>query len=663
MTTRPETAPPAPGRPAGLIEVFAGHPIACNLLMALMLLAGAWSLTRLNTQFFPTVDLAVITITVGWTGASAEDVEAAITGPIERELQGLDAVREMTSRSNREHALITLKYEEGSDMDVALDQVKERLASIRNLPGETDEPVIKRVINYEPVARLLVTGRDGQNLRPIVREIERELIHLGIAKVEISGLPAEEIAIQVPSAALRELDMSLADVARRVAATSVDLPAGSIGRDQTSKQLRMLDQARDEADFEHLALRSGDDGRYLALGDVATVERRARKGGIRIAFQGRPAVSLLLSRAETSDSLESARIVHEWLDGRRGQWPPGVEVVPYDESWELIRERTMLLLGNGAGGLVLVIALLYLFLNARVAFWVAVGIPVSFMAALWVLWALGGTINLVSLFALIVAFGIIVDDAIVVGEDALAKRQTGAAPLAAARDGARRMLAPVLASSLTTVAAFMPLMLVGGTIGKIMFDVPLVVICVIIASVIESFLILPGHLHHTFRRSEDTQVGAFRRWFDDAFERFREGTFRRLVTAAVHRPWTTLSCAVTALLLIVGLIQGNRLAFNFFPTPEEQILFARVSFAAGTPRERVERYIGHLEHTLKETEAHFGEELIELAVARLGQRGDQFASLRVQLVGPPMAARRATPSSSPRGTNASSRPQGWNPCL
>ena len=644
MTAPPATDTTAPRPPWGLIGVFAGHPVACNLLMAIMLLGGAWALTRLNTQFFPTFDIDFITITVKWTGASAEDVEAAITDPIERELLGLDTVREMTSSSNRGFASISLEYEEGSDMAVALEQVKERVASIRNLPGAAEEPVIKRIINYEPVARLLVTGRDGQNLRPIVREIERELIELGIAKIEIFGLEAEEIAIQVPSAALRELDMSLADVARRVASSSVDLPAGSIGRNETSKQLRTLDQQRDETGFERLALRSGDDGRFLALGDVATVERRARKGEIRTTFEGRPAVSMLLSRAKTSDSLESARVLHEWLDVRNGQWPPGVEVLAYDQSWELIRERTMLLLKNGAGGLVLVVAVLYLFLNARVAFWVAVGIPVSFMAALGVLWALGGSINMVSLFALIMAFGIIVDDAIVVGEDALTKRQAGGEPFAAARDGARRMLAPVLASSLTTIAAFMPLMLVSGIIGKILFDIPMVVICVIIASVIESFLILPGHLHHTFRRSVGAKTGAFRRWFDDAFERFRDHTFRRVVTTAVRRPFTTLSCAVAALLLTVGLLRGDRLAFNFFPTPEGQILFASVSFAAGTPPERVDRFIGHLEHTLKETEAHFGEELVELAVARLGQqeregarqgsRGDQFASLRVQLVEP-----------------------------
>ena len=649
------TSPPASDRPAtagreGLIGLLASHPVACNLLMTIMLLVGAWSLTRLNTQFFPTFDIEFIVVNVKWSGASAEDVEAAITEPIERELISIGDVKEMTSTSTRGSARISLEFEEGADMDLALDQVEERVAAIRNLPASSDEPVITRPVNYEAVARLLVVGSDLGSLRPIVRQIERDLLARGIAKIDIVGLPREEIAIQVPSAALRELDMSLAEIAQRVSTLSVDLPAGNVGRDDASKQLRALEQQRDETGFEHLALRSGDDGRLLTLGDVATVERRARSGEIRTALQGRPAVSMLLSRAGSSDSLDAARSLHEWLEESRGQWPPGVEVSAYDESWELIQERTMLLLKNGASGLILVVAVLFLFLNSRVAFWVTVGIPVSFMAALGVLYWVGGSINMVSLFALIMAFGIIVDDAIVVGEDALTKRQAGAAPLEAARNGALRMLAPVLASSLTTVAAFMPLMLVGGIIGRILFDIPLVVICVIIASVIESFLILPGHLHHTFRNARATQTSGFRQRFDDGFERFRNGTFLHLVTAAVRRPMTTLSVAVAALLLTAGLLAGGRLAFTFFPTPEGQILFAGVNFAAGTPPERVERFIAHLEDTLDETEAHFGEELVDLAVARLGEReradrlrgsrGDQFASLRVQLVEPDRRATR-----------------------
>ena len=285
MTTPPATAPPASDRSVGLIEVFAGHPVACNLLMAIMLLAGTWALTRLNTQFFPTFDIEYITVTVKWTGASARTWRRRSPSPSSASCSARHGARDDLELESRV-AVVSLEYEEGSDMDVALDQVKERVASIRNLPGEADDPVIKRLINYEPVARLLVTGREGQNLRPIVREIERDLIERGIAKNRHHRPAGGGNRHPGAFAALRELDMSLSDVARRVAATSVDLPAGSIGRDETSKQLRTLDQQRDEAGFERLALRSGDDGRFLALGDVATVERRARKGEIRTTIEG-----------------------------------------------------------------------------------------------------------------------------------------------------------------------------------------------------------------------------------------------------------------------------------------------------------------------------------------------------------------------------------------
>ena len=645
MTTLPTSAaPPAPISPEGLIGAFARHPVACNLLMVIMLLVGAAALTRLNTQFFPSFDINFISIRVEWTGATAEDVETAITVPLERELLNLSALKQMNSSSSQGTARIFMEYDEDADMAQALEEVKERVASIRNLPATAQEPVISRAVNDEPVARLLVTGRDRRSLRPIVRRIERELLDRGIAKVDIHGLPPEEIAIQVPSATLHELDTSLGEIARRVGTLSLDLPAGNLGRGGDSKQLRALEQRRREIGFEDLPLLADDGGRLVTLGDVATIERRARRSEARTFHEGRPAVSLLLSRTSGSDSLESARILHEWLDEQHGRWPPGVEVFSYDESWELIRDRTLLLLKNGATGLVLVVAVLFLFLNGRVAFWVAVGIPVSFMAALGALWAMGGSINMVSLFALMMTLGIIVDDAIVVGEDALAQYQRGAGPLASAQAGARRMLAPVLSSSLTTVAAFLPLMLVSGIIGRILFDIPVVVICVILASLVESFLVLPGHLYHAFRRLSGKETGVVRRRLDRGFERFRERVFRPLVTAAVGQPWTTLSCALAVLLLSVGLVRGERLAFNFFPSPEATILNAEVKFVAGTSPARVEGFVAHLTHALRETETHFGEPLVEVAVARLGEierndgrigsRGDQFADLMVQLVEP-----------------------------
>ena len=630
MTTPPPSpAPPAPR--GGLIETFTRHPVACNLLMVIMLLVGAAALTRLNTQTYPNFDVNVITVRIAWTGATAEDVEAAITAPLERELLNLGALKEVTSSSSQGVARISLRYDVGADMVLALEEVKERVASIRNLPATAEEPAISRVINYEPVARLLVTGGDRQSLRPIVRRIERELLDRGIARIGIDGLPPEEIAIQVPSAALRELDTSLAGVARRVAALSLDLPAGNVGRGGVSKQLRALEQRRREIGFEDLPLVADEDGRLVTLGDVATIERRARGSEIRTLHEGRPAVDLLLSRASGTDSLESARILHDWLDEQHGRWPPGVEVFSYDESWEQIRKRTLLLVENGAGGLALVVAVLFLFLNGRVAFWVAVGIPVSFMAALGGLWAMGGSINMVSLMALIITLGIIVDDAIVVGEDAFVQYRRGAGPLASAQAGARRMLTPVLSSSLTTIAAFLPLMLVGGPLGSILFAIPLVVICVILASLVESFLILPGHLYHGFRRLSGKEAGAVRRRLDRGFERFRERVFRPLVTAAVGQPWTVLSCALAALLLSVGLVRGERLAFSLFPSPETAIVNAEAKFISGTSPAQVERFATHLADALGETEAHFGEPLVKVTVARIG---DQSADLIVELVEP-----------------------------
>ena len=628
-----------------LLGTFARHRVACNLLMAMMILAGLWALTRLNTQFFPNFALDFVSVRITWTGSSAEDVEDTIVNPLEQALRAADGLRQMTSTASEGGANVSLEYEEGTDMGVALDWVKERVALVRNLPDSSDEPEITRIVRYEPVARVLVTGpADLQPLRPLIRSMERELLSLGIAKVDISGLPEEEVAIQVSTSALRALDMSLDDIARRISVESRDLPAGTVGRNNVARQLRALGQRRSEIEFEQLPLISDDTGRLVTVGDVARVERRPQNQTTRLFRNGQPAVELHIKRAETTDSLESARTLSKWKENIGPQLPDGVEVEIYDEAWRLIRERIFMLLKNGAGGLVLVVLILYLFLNGRVAFWVAAGIPISFMATLGVLYAVGGSINMVSLFALIMTLGIIVDDAIVVGENALAQYQSGVEPLLAAEGGGRRMLAPVLASSLTTIAAFMPLMLVGGIIGNILFDIPTVVICVIAASLVESFLILPGHLRQSFQHLHLDETSATRRRLEAAVDGFRERIFRPMVAWATVNPSTTLAAAVAMLMLSAGLFAGGRLVFQFFPATEGTVLQANVSFVSGTPPERVEAYMGRLQDSLRQTEASFGEELVRMSVVRLGSYerldgrpslvGNQYAGLFVELEAP-----------------------------
>ncbi len=629
-----------------LLGTFAHHRVAANLLMIIMLLCGAFALDRLNVQFFPTFDLEIVSVRVVWTGASAEDVEDGITNPLEQRLRTVDNLDKMSSTSSQGISAITLEFEEGTDPLLALDQVRRFVDEFRNLPQDAEKPEVALVTRYEQVARLLITGVDDMaELRALVRRLETDLLDRGIDRVDINGLPAEEIRISVDNDRLRELELGLDQIGSRVAAFSRDLPAGSVGRGEGLRELRSLDKARDPLEFAQLPVRSDAELR-VDLGDIAEIERRPRDGSVELTLGEQPTVEMILQRAETGDTLKSAKILDQWLADTRPTLTPGVELIIYDASWELVRDRIMLLVRNGVGGLVLVVLILYIFLTGRVAFWVAVGIPVSFAATLFVLYLIGGSINMLSLFALIMALGIIVDDAIVVGEDAMAHYQMGEEPLRAAEGGARRMLAPVMASSLTTVAAFLPLMLVGGRIGNILGAIPVVIICAIVASLVESFLILPGHLRNAFVHSHKVEPRSLRGRLDRGFDWVRDRAFRPLASLAIRNRFSTLAFAVAMLVGAIGLLAGGRLNFVFFPSPEPQIVYANATFVAGTPRAKVDAFVKHLETTLYATEAAFDQgRLINVAIAfhgaKTGGRGagagasaDQLGGLQLELTAP-----------------------------
>ncbi len=631
-------------RQASVIGFFAHHKVAANLVMILMLIGGLFAVQRMNVQFFPNFALDIVTVRVVWSGASAEDVENGITEPLEQRLKSINNLYRMSSTSAQGIASITLEFREGSDPVMALDEVRQQVDEFRNLPKEAEKPQISRVARYDTVARVLLSGDvSADELRRLAWRYERELTARGIDRVDVIGLPKEEISIEIPAHRLESLGLTIEDIGNRIARDSTDLPAGLIAQRDVARELRALEQRRTPHDFADLPLLSGDTV-LVRLGDVATIRREARPSTLELSHEGKPAVELLLQRAETGHSLKAARIFEQWVNDTRPTLPPNLSMTVYDEAWQLIDERIDLLIKNGLGGLVLVVLLLYLFLPGRVAFWVAFGIPSAFLAALAVLYGVGGSINMMSLFALIMALGVIVDDAIVVGEDAYAHYRNGESPLHASEGAGKRMLWPVLASSLTTVAAFLPLMMVGGIIGNILFDIPLVMICVILASLIECFLVLPAHLRTAFLRSGDGPLDRLRARFDAGFEQFRDGPFRRLSTLSVTHRGTTLSIAAAVLILAIGLLAGGRLNFTFFPTPEAQTLYANATFVAGTPRQDVERFLGQLETTLAETEQALGGALLHTAVIRQGGTlgegatgnlsGDQFGSVFVELSSP-----------------------------
>ena len=623
----------------GLIGLFARHPVAPNLLMIIMVLLGTVALIRLNVQFFPNFELDYATVRIVWPGANAEDVETSLTEPVERVLRNIDNLDEMTSTSSLGVSAVTLKFKEGTDMIEAVDQVNQRVNELRNLPQDSEKPIIQRTLRYEPIARLLLISSTGSldELRPLVRQFESELLDRGIDKIEIKGLPEEEMAIEVSQQMLERYGLSLEQIGTKVANMSRDLPAGSLGDAESIRDIRVIQQGRDEQQFKQLSILV-DETQNVKLGDVARVERRELKNSPVLMVEGSPAVEMRLKRADTGDTLKSSALMQKWLEETEPGLPTGVQLKVYDETWSLVHQRITLLLNNGVGGLVLVILVLFLFMHGRVAFWVAVGIPVSFMATLMIMYMAGGSINMVSLFALIMALGIIVDDAIVVGEDALAHHEMGESHLEAAEGGAHRMLAPVSASSITTIAAFVPLMMIGGEMGNILFAIPLVIISVIIASLIESFAVLPGHLRHAFNNMPPPKPTSLRYRLDTAIDHFRNHHFRNLIRWVLHNRFTTLSIAIALMIFVIGLLVGGRLSFVFFPSPESTKLSADARFVAGTPAKVSADYVDHLYKALLETEQQLEPGILKVAVVHYNetsrQKGTNFSSINLELIEP-----------------------------
>lgn len=630
-------------RHVSLLERLAGHKVAANVLMLLAFVLGTIGITRMNVQFFPTFELDVISVRVVWTGASAEDVEIGITAPLEERLKTVDGLKKMSSTSAQGVASITLELHEDTDALLALDQVRQRVDEFRNLPRDAETPEVSRVSRYEPIARLLVRGGSIEELRPWVRRFESELLAAGIDRITLTGLPEELIAIEIPAAALETLGLSLVQVGDRVGQLARDFPAGIAGEADGAREIRGLEQRRSADAFAPLPVVSDTLG-VVRLGEIARLTREPRNNELALFERGDAVVEMQLQRSESGHSLKAARVLEGWLEKTRPTLPPSIHLEVFDEQWQLISERIELLVNNGLSGLVLVVAVLYFFLPGRVAFWVMVGVPTAFLATLALMYVLGGTLNMMSLFALIMALGIIVDDAIVVSEDADTHRHMGEGAAQAALGGARRMLWPVIASSLTTVAAFLPLMMVGGIIGNILGDIPFVMVAVITASLIECFLILPAHLRGALAGAAALEHSALRARIDGGFARFRDGPFRRLVERALAWRGATVAFTFGLMVLAVGLIAGGRIGFVFFPTPEGQVIYANATFVAGTPRAHTEAFLGELERALFAAEAELGGDLVQTAVARLGgtissgsgssARGDQLAGIMVELVPP-----------------------------
>ena len=628
----------------GLISVFSSHPTAANLLMLVMIILGVFSLSRMNTQFMPTFGIDWVRIAVEWPGASADDVDANIVQSLEPELRYLDGVKKVVSVSIEGVARISIEFDPGSDMQAALADVQIAINQVTTLPEDSEMPRVNRAVRYDNIIRLLISGPYSETaLKTHAKRIRQDLLARGIDKVDLIGARDEEIWVEVEPVTLRRLNLTLDDIARSIAGASLDLPLGDT-QGGPERQIRSLGMMRTAASLKDVEVRALANGEKLYLRDIAVVSERFEDGGVTLRRNGERAIELFVQRSLSADVLEVADKVEAYLEEIRPTLPANLTIEAYDVAADLIRGRIDLLLRNGVGGLFLVVAILFIFLNARVAFWVAAGIPISLLATMGVMLASGQTINMVSLFGLIMAIGIVVDDAIVVGEHVATRYREGLSGTDAAAAGARRMAVPVLASSLTTIAAFTPLLVISDVIGQIIMAIPLVVIAVIVSSLFECFLVLPGHLGHSLSRGTG-EPSRWRRWFRRNFDHFRDHWFRRTVTLCVRWRYATLASAIGALVLSVGLVIGGRVGFVFFPSPEVDWVYANVTMIAGSPREQTVSMLDEIERALGAAEAKIGggeQAMVKLSVAKIGTsvgrhdvsklKGDNIGGLVVELI-------------------------------
>ncbi|MEC9403285.1 MAG: efflux RND transporter permease subunit, partial [Pseudomonadota bacterium] len=502
---------------ASLLDYMVRHRTAANLLLAMMLISGFAASTQIRTQFFPDFVREEVDVVVNWSGAGPEDLDRAVVEILGPQLLAINGVDEATSVAREGRASIELEFEDGWDMGQATDEVKAAVDQARSsLPEGIDEPVVTRSVYSDRVTDVVMYGPvDIDQLARFAEDLQTVFFRQGVTRVTIRGLEDPIIRVNVGENMLVRHGLTLAEIADVVSAEMETTPAGDVAG--SSARLRTGQTRRSEQELGEIVLKAPSQGEKLELRSVADIVTEGVESGRAYYHKGMPAVVLRVSRSAQGDTIEIQRAVERITADFQHTLPEGVVVQLTNTRSQAIIDRLDILVENGIFGLALVLLFLFLFLSARTAFWVAAGIPVAMAATIGLMYVFGITLNMISVFALIICLGIVVDDAIVVGEHADFLHRRGYSPAEAASLAARRMTAPVFCASITTLIAFVGLVAIGGRFGSLVADIPFTVSVVLIASLVESFLILPAHMNHALKASKK------KHWFDLPNRLFNRG--------------------------------------------------------------------------------------------------------------------------------------------
>ena len=588
-----------------IIEWFAVNRVAANLLAAFILLAGFLAIPKIKQEVFPEFDSDWVLIEVPYPGAAPEETEEGICARVEQSVQGLQGVKQMVSTAAEGVGIVAIELLPHTDGQKFLDEAKAKVDAIDTFPEDSDKPIISEIIIRKQVINVAVNGEVGEvALKRAGERVRDELLaRPGITQVELVNVRPYEVSIELREEDLRRYDLTFDEVATAVRESSLNLPGGTLKTTGGDILLRAKAQAYGQIDFESLPLRTHPNGSRLTLGEVARVVDGFAEVDSHARFDGQPSALVRVFRVGDQSALEVSRIVKNYVATAEPNMPAGITLETWQDDSSYLRSRLDLLLRNGRAGLVLVFFILALFLRFRLAMWVTFGIPISFLGTLWLMPAMDASISLITLFAFIVVLGIVVDDAIVLGENIYTHQEKYGAGIKSTISGALEVGRPVIFGVLTTVAAFYPLLAIEGNTGKILRYIPLIVMPTLLFSLVECLFILPAHLRNLPDVKKEKQPGLWSRFqsvFAGGVERFVLKIYQPFLENCLRWRYLTLSVGVTALFLTLAGYVGGHFKFIFLPPVEGDNVAAWVSFPRGTPVEVTEKAVRRLEDAAKQ---------------------------------------------------------------
>lgn len=628
-----------------MIRFMAGHPTAPNLLMVAFLVLGAIALPSLKRETFPELPLDEVQVLVVYPGASAGEVEEGVCRRVEDALDGVNDVEKVRCDAREGVATTTIEMREGGDFAALLADVRTEVEAIDDFPEIVEQPTVRALGLRDFVASVAIAGAMSSSDLKLYAERLKDRLRSnvpGIAAVSVNGFSDHQLRVEVPVQVFRQFGLSVADIAQTVGRQSVDLPVGTLEGGDRDVLLRFADERRDPAALAELVVVSGATGAAVRLGDIARITDTFEDAEDRIEFNGRRAALLRIEKGRDADTLSVIGGVRQVLAAERTA-SPAVELAVVQDIASIVRDRLNMLLRNGGQGLVLVLLLLVLFFTLRFSFWVAMGLPVSFAATLFAMTVLGYSLDMISMVGLLIAVGVLVDDAIVIAENVAAHAARGKAPLDAAVDGVREVAPGVLASFATTVVVFGPLVTLKGDIGNILAVFPVILIVTLTVSLVEAFLILPGHLRHAMAHAGRQRQSRLNRRVDAIVRLVRDRHVGRLIDLAVRWRYATVGIAVMLLLVSIAMIAGGVLKFRAFPDLEGNVVEARLLLPQGTPLGRTQAIVAETVAALGRVDAALAADeptggLVENVIVQFSRNVDAFengahlASITVDLV-------------------------------